>query len=110
MTEEIANSNKAQTAQDIQDACRFISEFLIEKNNSYGDSALNPTRIFSRLDPIEGLRVRIDDKLNRIKQGLDPFHEDAELDLLGYLILLRVARVRYDRKIKAQEREKSVHV
>ena len=39
-----------------------------------------------------GIRVRIDDKLSRLKSGQPDEDEDVLLDLTGYLILLRVAR------------------
>lgn len=70
-----------------------IKEMLLEKNRSYGDSALNPVRIFSKADKEEQLLARIDDKLSRVQLGYDGFNdEDCVGDLIGYLILLRVAR------------------
>ena len=42
-----------------------VANMLVRKNASYGNSALDPVRIFSRASPIEQLRVRIDDKLDR---------------------------------------------
>ena len=75
----------------IADACDEIARMLQEKNAAYGNSALNPVRIMSKADPIEQIRVRIDDKLSRIARGAD-CGEDVELDLIGYLILLRIAR------------------
>jgi hypothetical protein len=45
-------------------------------------------RIFSRSDPDEQLRVRIDDKLSRLARGNpDAFGEDVILDLVGCLVL-----------------------
>lgn len=81
-----------------QDLTKFLDELkslLIQKNTAYGDSALNPIRIFSTADPIEQLNVRIDDKLSRIANG--DTSEDAELDLIGYLILKRIAMMRKGR-------------
>ena len=46
-----------------------LRTMLIAKNQAYGDSALNPVRIFSKADPIEQLKVRLDDKLSRIARG-----------------------------------------
>jgi len=71
--------------------CDAIKTMLLSKNRLYGDSALNPQRVFSKADPIEQLNIRIDDKLSRIKTGQVDDTEDAELDLIGYLILKRVA-------------------
>lgn len=81
------------TQSHISLICDQVKELLLEKNKKYGDSALNPTRIFSKADPVEQILVRIDDKLNRIKQGagLLASDEDVIMDLIGYLILLKIA-------------------
>ena len=76
----------------IRDACIDVYELLIEKNRRYGNSALDPVRLFSRASPVEQLLVRLDDKLSRVRSGQLDEDEDVELDLLGYLVLLRVAR------------------
>lgn len=71
--------------------CLEIAEMLIKKNVSYGDSALNPMRLFAQSDSVEQLKVRIDDKLNRIKNS-QGFAGDNDIDdLVGYLVLLRIA-------------------
>ena len=68
-----------------------IRELLISKNLKYGNSALEPIGIFSKLDPREGLLIRIDDKLKRIKNGsLENDDEDVINDLIGYLVLLKI--------------------
>lgn len=41
-----------ETQQKIIEVCKEIQDLLINKNMSYGDSALNPVRIFSKSDPI----------------------------------------------------------
>lgn len=72
-----------------------ILRLLEEKNTAYGDSALNPLRLFSRVDAVESLCVRIDDKINRIKnKGITRDTEDSVEDLIGYLVLLQVAKKR----------------
>ena len=72
---------------------------LLEKNRKYGDSALKPKRIFSRSGPVEQINNRIDDKLSRIENRQDDEDEDPASDLLGYLILRRIAlRAERDRK------------
>ena len=67
---------------------------LLEKNRKYGDSALNPKRIFSKASPMEQINVRIDDKLSRICSNQFDDKEDAVFDLLGYLILRRIIQRR----------------
>jgi hypothetical protein len=69
-----------------------VGEVLIRKNKAYGDSALNPLQVFSKSDPLEAIRVRIDDKLSRIaRSGIGFDEEDTITDLIGYLVLLKVA-------------------
>ncbi len=68
-----------------------IKDLLIAKNQKYGNSALEPLGVFSQLSAREGLLVRIDDKLKRIKNGsLEKDDEDVINDLIGYLVLLKI--------------------
>ena len=69
-----------------------IKNLLISKNQKYGNSALEPLGVFSKLDSKEGLLIRIDDKLKRIKNGsLERDDEDVINDLIGYLVLLKIS-------------------
>jgi len=69
-----------------------VVDLLLEKNKAYGDTATNPTNVFSKLKSVEAIKVRIDDKLARIKnKGLNDKTEDTLVDLIGYLILLKIA-------------------
>ena len=80
------------TQNKIRKAGKEVIELLIEKNKSYGDSALEPANIFARGNAVENLCARIDDKLMRIKtQGYRGYGEDNIKDLIGYLILLKIA-------------------
>lgn len=86
------HATAAPSGVKIWAACHEIAKMLIDKNISYGDSALDPVRIFSKADPREQLHVRIDDKLNRLMKGTDyPGDNDID-DLIGYLILLKIAK------------------
>jgi len=76
----------------IKGECELIRDILTEKNRKYGNSALQPCRVFSKAGTIEQINVRIDDKLSRIMSAQPDDTEDAELDLIGYLILKRVHR------------------
>ena len=68
-----------------------VTELLLKKNADYGDTANNPISIFSKLDSIEAISARIDDKLSRIKnKGINEKTEDTVTDLIGYLVLLKV--------------------
>lgn len=86
-----------------------ITEMLIAKNQKYGNSAIEPLGIFSDLSPEEGLKVRIDDKLKRIKNGsLKNDDEDVINDLIGYLVILKILqkeeKAKYSAK-KAKQKE-----
>lgn len=76
---------------EVSEVLDEIQSLLINKNRSYGNSALEPVRVFSTSDPVEQLRVRIDDKLSRLKSSLNDDNEDTVLDLMGYLVLYRIA-------------------
>lgn len=66
-----------------------LKALLQYKNEKYGDSALTPINIFSKLDAETGLLVRLDDKLARIKNGKDLRKNDVA-DIMGYLALLSI--------------------
>lgn len=80
-----------ETAGKIAAACDCIKTLLLEKNRKYGNSALQPVRVFSKADPVEQLLVRIDDKLSRVRNRQFDDDEDVVLDLIGYLVLLKIA-------------------
>lgn len=80
---------KSDTAQLIMETCESIAAMLTEKNEKYGDSALNPPNIFSKVPTGKALLARIDDKLARIKNNDDLLRDDI-MDITGYLILLLI--------------------
>ena len=78
--------------QKIIDACDGIKALLLSKNEKYGNSALKPVTVFSKLNSAEAIKARIDDKLSRIANtGLNDATEDTLDDLIGYLLLLKIA-------------------
>lgn len=83
----------ADMKDKIQFECKMISDLLCKKNESYGDSACSPIQIFSKVDANDAICARIDDKLSRIaNRGLNGETEDTLFDLIGYLVLLQIAR------------------
>ena len=71
---------------------KTISDLLKSKNKAYGNTALNPTNIFSKLNATEAICARIDDKLARIgNRGINDETEDTVDDLIGYLLLLKMS-------------------
>ena len=91
-----------KTQEEIALVCEDIKELVLYKNKQYGDSALNPCRIFSKANAVEQILVRIDDKINRIQQGAGLLGEDEDViqDLIGYLILLKIAFKRQQKETK----------
>jgi hypothetical protein len=80
------------TSEKIRRRCDEVCDLLLTKNAAYGNAALEPIHIFSKLESTEGLKQRIDDKLSRIANvGLNADTEDTLLDITGYLILLSIA-------------------
>lgn len=67
-----------------------IKVFLIGKNVAYGNSVIEPVRIFSKTSAREQIMVRIDDKLSRIMRGTEYDNDDTIQDLIGYLLILRI--------------------
>jgi hypothetical protein len=91
-------SREEYTTRDlILEESAAVTNLLLEKNEAYGDSALNPANIFASGNAVDNLCCRIDDKLMRIKmRGITDETEDTVQDLIGYLILLKVALRRKD--------------
>lgn len=79
------------TREKIEFACDSLKDFLIEKNKRYGNSALEPIRVFSSTDSEEQIKIRMDDKLSRIRNSKED-RENDYLDLVGYLILFMVKK------------------
>ncbi len=78
--------------EELDIVVKQITDLLKEKNKAYGNSALNPTNIFSKLNATESLCARIDDKIARIRnKGINDKTEDTVDDLIGYLLLLKMS-------------------
>ncbi len=84
----------------IKQECDALCALLLRKNTLYKNSALEPANTFCQASAIDQIAVRCDDKLKRIANmgGLArvlgdaaPDGEDTVQDLLGYLVLARVA-------------------
>lgn len=83
----MAKVESAPAGRAIFRTCMAICEFLLDKNQAYGNSALEPLRCFSKASALEQIKVRLDDKLSRLVRG-ELAGEDVAQDLLGYLVLL----------------------
>jgi len=79
--------------EKIKEVSARVYKMLVEKNEAYGNSALEPINVFSKGNATESLCARIDDKLSRIKnRGFGDATEDTLFDLCGYLILLIISK------------------
>jgi len=67
-----------------------MRSLLEHKNEKYGNAALEPLNIFAKSG--NGIEVRIDDKLQRVKNRdeNEPLRKNDVSDLIGYLTLLCV--------------------
>lgn len=86
------DDNEPSTKRAIAEICDELKDLLMQKNKAYGDSVMDPVTIFSHEDPLSALAVRIDDKLSRVARGHDVPSEDTITDLIGYLILYKIAQ------------------
>lgn len=67
-----------------------VGDIVVARNKEYGNSALDPVRVFSKSDRMEQLKVQLDHKLSRIARGGDP-GIDTLRDLIGYEVLYIIA-------------------
>jgi hypothetical protein len=88
----LSKAEEAPAGEAIIDCVLSIGEMLIEKNRKYGNSALEPIQVFSDLGAKEGVLLRLDDKLKRLKNGAADEDEDVLLDIVGYIVLLLIQR------------------
>ena len=94
------------TKNQIKQKCKELEDLLLMKNEKYGNSALEPLNVFSPANAVAGIKIRIDDKLKRIKNaGLVDATEDTLQDLAGYLILLMIARDNASNDIQGRLRQ-----
>lgn len=91
LSNKVAECGLTNVQVAIEDMCLEIATLLIGKNRAYGNSIFDPMRVFSKASWEEAVNVRCDDKLSRLARG-EAAGEDAELDLIGYLILKRVGK------------------
>ena len=84
------------TQQNLIKVFDSMKNVVIEKNKRYGDAALTPKQIFSKLDAVEGIKIRIDDKLSRVMNNSETVRKNDVADLIGYLVLFSVSQGWFD--------------
>lgn len=65
---------------EIQEGLRTL---LVEKNIRYGNSALEPSNVFYKGDSVSSILIRMDDKVNRLRES-DSVRLNDIVDLIGY--------------------------
>ena len=80
------------TQRKICEITDAIKDLLLYKNMKYGDSAINPKKIFYKGDSTNSILIRLDDKLGRVISNPDdkPRVNDVS-DIIGYCILLLIS-------------------
>lgn len=80
------------TQQKLIDVLDGMKNLLLYKNRKYGDSAINPKKIFYKGDTTNSILIRLDDKIGRVMSNTDdkPRVNDVA-DIIGYCTLLLVS-------------------
>ena len=79
-----------ESQKKIVEICDSMKDLLLYKNQKYGDSALNPNNIFYKGDSTNSIKIRLDDKIGRIK-NCEEIRVNDVCDIIGYCTLLLVS-------------------
>ena len=83
----IEHTYERTSKEKIIDICDSMKDLLLYKNEKYGDSALKPNHIFYKGDSTNSIKIRLDDKIGRIKNSEETRVNDVA-DIIGYCVLL----------------------
>ena len=80
------------TQQRIHEIMGAMKDLLLYKNQKYGDSAINPKKIFYKGDSTSSILIRLDDKIGRVMSNTaeKPRINDV-CDIIGYCTLLLIS-------------------
>lgn len=80
------------TQLKISEILDAMKDLLLYKNKKYGDSAINPKKIFYKGDSTNSILIRLDDKIGRVMSNPDekPRTNDVA-DIIGYCTLLLIS-------------------
>ena len=80
------------TQQKIHEIMGAMQDLLLYKNQKYGDSAINPKKIFYKGDSTNSILIRLDDKIGRVMSNTEekPRVNDV-CDIIGYCTLLLIS-------------------
>ena len=83
---------KTDTQERIAEILEAMKDLLLYKNQKYGDSAINPKKIFYKGDSTNSILIRLDDKLGRIISNAEEKPRINDIaDILGYCTLLLIS-------------------
>lgn len=91
--------DEKSTSWKINFVATLLSKVLKRKNEKYGDSALNPNKIFSKLEADNSILIRLDDKMNRIINA-DELRLNDFFDVMGYMWLYIITRPDWLKEVK----------
>lgn len=80
----------SKSQEKIVEICDSMKDLLLYKNEKYGDSALRPNNIFYKGDSTNSIKIRLDDKIGRIKNCEQTRINDVA-DVIGYCVLLLIS-------------------
>ena len=80
------------TQKKIHEIMGAMKDLLLYKNQKYGDSAINPKKVFYKGDSTNSILIRLDDKLGRVMSNTEekPRINDV-CDIIGYCTLLLIS-------------------
>ena len=80
------------TQQKIKDILAGMTDLLLYKSRKYGDSVVNPKKIFYKGDSTNSILIRLDDKIGRVTSNTEekPRVNDVA-DIIGYCTFLLVS-------------------
>lgn len=89
---KVAGEAPTETQEKIAALLDSMKDLLLYKNQKYGDSAINPKKIFYKGDSTNSILIRLDDKLGRVMSNPDekPRINDVA-DIIGYCTLLMIS-------------------
>lgn len=80
------------TQQKIHEIMGAMKDLLLYKNQKYGDSAINPKKIFYKGNSTNSILIHLDDKIGRVMSNTEekPRVNDV-CDIIGYCTLLLIS-------------------
>ena len=83
---------ETDTQAKIREITDAMKDLLLYKNEKYGDSAINPKKIFYKGDSTNSVLIRLDDKIGRVMSNTEekPRVNDV-CDIIGYCTLLLIS-------------------